>query len=151
MNYKKIYWTDAGLAEIQYADLNAPPKVKTLLTRKDGLCNPYGLALDDVNGKIYWTDVGLDGERVIPPRIQCADLNGPPVEPLICLIDKPSRLVLDVADDKIYWTDSVKIQSARLDGTQGKPFLTRNDGLCRPFSIGLVTTTSGTPSKAYID
>ena len=47
--------------------------------------DPRGLALDVVEGKIYWTDAG---------KIQCANLDGSNIETLVTGLDRPFGLAL---------------------------------------------------------
>ena len=69
----KMYWTDAGTATIQRANLDGS-QVENLVTA--GLDFPLGLALDVGQGKMYWTDDGTD-------KIQRANLDGSQVENLV--------------------------------------------------------------------
>ena len=70
---------------------------------------PYGIALDLVNSKIYWTESS---------RIRCANLDGTNAQDLVDGLNNPNDIALDVEGDKMYWIDtqSNKIQSANLHG-----------------------------------
>ena len=137
----KIYWTDwrawpewhPGQARemglIQRADLDGS-NVEDLITGVS-----FGIALDVVNGKIYWTAWrGLI--RLSKPALRCADLDGSNVKDLITGLSHPQGLALDVVNGKIYWTDTEtgKIQRADLDGSNVKDLIT---GLSSPQGVEL--------------
>ena len=76
-----------------------------------GLDYPFGLALDVVGSKMYWTGSGNAG------KIQRANLDGSNIETLIIGVDS-GGLALDMAGGKIYWTeDGWWIRRANLDGS----------------------------------
>ena len=77
-----------------------------------------GLALDVVNGKMYWTSRSR-------PGIQRADLDGSNVEDLVSE-STACGLALDVVNGKMYWTDSYAgaIQRADLDGSNVEDLIT---------------------------
>ena len=81
---------------------------------------PCGLALDVVNGKMYWTSCSYAGE------IQRADLDGSRVEDLITGLGQSVGIALDVVNGKMYWTDSYagKSQRADLDGSNVEDLIT---------------------------
>lgn len=55
---------------------------------RNGLDTPDGLAIDEVGGKIYWTDTGLN-------RIEVADMDGTMRKVLFWRnIDKPRAITL---------------------------------------------------------
>ena len=102
----KVYWTDArgtihraNLDGSDVEDLFAP------LVRA-----PYSVALDAVDGKIYWTDLLLG-------TVQRAGLDGRGQETIVEGLHTPKGVSL--GGDRIYWADpgTGKIQSARLDGS----------------------------------
>ena len=79
----------------------------------DLLDEPYGIALDVPNGKMYWTERET-GE------ISRANLDGSGVENL--LTDGtlgPGEIALDLISGKMYWTAQFaeKVQRANLDGS----------------------------------
>jgi len=72
---------------------------------------PEGIALDTVNGKMYWADQG-------PSKISRANLDGTDVEILVTSgTTHPHDIGLDFAGGKMYWTDSYtnNIQRAHLE------------------------------------
>jgi DNA-binding beta-propeller fold protein YncE len=71
-----------------------------------------GLALDPVDGKMYWTDTEAG-------VISSANMNGS--ETQIVIDDsglEPLGIALDVAGGKIYWTDSEGVKRASLNGSE---------------------------------
>jgi glucose/arabinose dehydrogenase len=112
----QLYWTDT-LGEpgvppradnIQRADIGGA----NLAIVVGGLGNPQDVAVDLVNGKVYWTD-DLDD------NIQRADLNGSNVQELVAGVNGPKGITLDINGGKMYWADNFtsKIQRANLDGS----------------------------------
>ena len=145
----KMYWTNKGscgapILLIDFFNISTASKalvcepgsigradldgsnVEDLITR---LYQPEGIALDVVNGKMYWTDSDAG-------TIQRADLDGSNVEDLITRLDQPVGIALDVVNGKMYWTDSDAgtIQRADLDGSNVEDLITR---LYQPEGIAL--------------
>ena len=134
----KMYWTDDSADRIQRANLDGS-NVETLLRRTkinfwgntSGRGDPYGIALDVANGKMYWADEGTN-------RIQRANLDGSNIENLVSRgLDDPHGIALDVANGKMYWTDDSadRIQRANLNGSNIENLITQ--GLSDPYGIAL--------------
>jgi low density lipoprotein receptor-related protein 5/6 len=122
-----MYWTNAGSAKIQRANLDGS-SVEDLVTT--GLITPRGIALDIAAGKMYWTDTGTD-------KIQRANLDGSSVEDLVTGLSLLRGIALDLAAGKMYWTNAFfpgKIQRANFDGSSVEDLVT---GLSFPFGIAL--------------
>lgn len=105
---RKIYWTDGSGIHCAEAD---GTNRKTLLSVQIG--NPQEIALDTVNGKIYWTDRGTR-------RIKRANLDGADIEEILTTGDYPKGVAIDTVEGKIYWIEAGwprQIQRANLDGT----------------------------------
>jgi low density lipoprotein receptor-related protein 5/6 len=110
----KVYWVSG--TKIQRGDYNGT-NIEDLVT---GLSTVLTLALDLVNGKMYWIDAEAG-------RIQRANLNGTLTETLISGLPTSGPpfgyalqgLALDVPNGKMYWTDTSTntIQRANLSGT----------------------------------
>jgi hypothetical protein len=94
------------------------------------------VALDEVNGRIYWAGAWSGGETGI---VQRANLDGTEVQTLVdnglYMDDYPVDLVLDVPNGKMYWINMANraIQRANLDGSGVENVVT---GIL-PFSIAL--------------
>ncbi len=113
----KMYWTDHFAVTIQRANLDGS-QIETLVDFYD-LPMELGLrialldklALDEVGGKMYWTDRGLG-------TIQRANLDGSQIEILVSGLTSIWSFALDEAGGKMYWTVDGTIQRANLDGSQ---------------------------------
>ncbi|MBI4717421.1 MAG: hypothetical protein HY763_06430 [Planctomycetes bacterium] len=83
-----------------------------------------GIALDELNGKIYWTDTGLK-------RIRRANLDGSGAETVISRSPTQKRLgviALDLAANRVYWAEHLNdstILRANTDGTSIQTLLYR--------------------------
>ena len=74
-----------GAGKIQRANLDGS-NVEEIVT---GLSNPAGIAVDGLNGKMYWTDAGAG-------KIQRADLNGTNVQELVTGLVGPIGIALGI-------------------------------------------------------
>ncbi len=103
----KIYWTDGD--KIRRAGPDGS-NVEDLVT----FGSPRSLALDVLEGKIYWSDQDTRW-------IWRANLDGSDSEAIIkARLIRPVAIALDRGRGRIYWTDSGsnKIQRANLDGSR---------------------------------
>ena len=103
----KIYWANGE--KIQRADGDGF-NVEDVVTSG----SPRELAVDVLEGKVYWTDQDTR-------KIRRADLDGSNAEDIVSTgLISPVGIALDPGRGKIYWTDtgSNKIQRANLDGSQ---------------------------------
>ncbi len=110
----QTYWTEAGTGTIQ---VYRNEEAETLVT---GLSNPSGIAVDAVNGKLYWTD---RGENDV---IQRSNTDGSDVETLVDTGNVDAfGIALDVPSGKMYWADSALdlIKRANLDGSNVENFI----------------------------
>lgn len=112
-----IYFLDAENNTLSRIGLDGTSRVD-LVNLAEGV--PYGLALDESGGKLYWTlqTTGSD-------YIQRSDINGGGVETLYTFSGggeygaiQPTGLLLDTANSRIYFTDIAndKLWSAAIDG-----------------------------------
>ncbi len=111
----KMYWTCGRTIERANLDGTA---AEALVTR--GASNTYGIDLDVVDGKMYWTDYGTN-------KILRANLDGTAMEELVTTgLGDPLGLALDLSAGKMYWIDwaTDKIQRANLDGTAVEDLVT---------------------------
>ncbi len=103
----KIYWTNGD--KIQRADSDGS-NVEDLVT----FGSPRSLALDVLEGKIYWSDQDTRW-------IWRANLDGSETKAVVTSrLIRPVAIALDLTRGQIYWTDagSNKIQRANLDGSR---------------------------------
>ena len=106
---KKIYWTEQvgrNSGKVSRANLDGS-NVRVLATIKGGV--PRSLAVDPMQGKLYWTDSR--------GRIQRSNLNGKGIRNLIRNLKSPENITVDVAGRKLYWTEHPgRIRRANLNG-----------------------------------
>ncbi len=123
----KLYWTDAGTSDaIVRSDLDGS-NVEVIVST--GLVNPAGIAVDPINGKIYWTDTQDDS-------IKRANLDGSDIEPVVTTgLVTPAGIVLDLLANKMYWVDQGNdtIKRANLDGSSVETIL--DTGLDAPIDL----------------
>ncbi len=108
-----LYFADEDTDSIRRSDLNG----NNVITIVPGAVDPRGLAIDPVDGKLYWSDAGS-----VPRTIQRANLDGSNVETLVSFPTVPETLneiALDLVNGKIYYTNSLggTVFRANLDGT----------------------------------
>ncbi|KAM5312338.1 low-density lipoprotein receptor-related protein 2-like [Glossophaga mutica] len=114
---RNLYWTDATAGQILAIQLTAVWRGKPEYTvvLDDGLNQPRSLALDPLNGLMYWSEK-IGGES----RIEQAGMDGSNRKVLINQgLGWPTSIVLDQLSWRIFWSDDKFhcIGSANLDGT----------------------------------
>ncbi|XP_036314275.2 low-density lipoprotein receptor-related protein 1B isoform X1 [Pipistrellus kuhlii] len=113
---RNLYWTDGTAGQILAIQLTAmwPGKPEYSIVLDDHLNQPLSLALDPLNGLMYWSDIG--GES----HIEQAGMDGSRRKMLINKgLGWPTSIVLDQLSWKIFWADDKFhcIGSVNLDGT----------------------------------
>ena len=109
----KMYWMDifytdvVGPSKIQRANLDGS-NVEDILILGDVWA--YGLDLDLINKKMYWTEQG-------PDRIRRANMDGTNLETVVSTGAFITDLALDPIGAKVYWLGNGKIQRANLNGS----------------------------------
>jgi DNA-binding beta-propeller fold protein YncE len=142
----KVYWCDRG----DVGDKNVNPKV--MRSNLDGssvetlvsadLISPVGIALDTVNGKLYFTDRYAN-------NIRRANLDGTTVEVVVKDTKYPVDLAFDLASRSMFWTTReaggvyrVNMDKNDIDGASLNPIIT---GLHAPIGV----TTDRKKGKLY--
>lgn len=106
-----LYWASAtdGSIWISGKDGQDPAAIVS-----ESLEAPVGLAVDPVEGKVYWNDQGTK-------KIQRSSLDGSTVEDLPITVDLVRGMAVDAIHRKLYWVDdgvnANRIQRSNLDGT----------------------------------
>lgn len=128
---EKLYWTDSETNRIEVSNLNGSCR-KILFW--EHLDQPRAIALDPLNGYMYWTDWG---ER---PKIERAGMDGSKQNRSVIISERihwPNGLTLDYEDSKIYWADAKLnfIHSCNFDGSDRRPVV--QGSLPHPFALTL--------------
>ncbi|ESP02557.1 hypothetical protein LOTGIDRAFT_171958 [Lottia gigantea] len=127
----KLYWTDSETNRIEVSNLDG--SYRTVLFWQ-GLDQPRAIALDPINGYMYWSDWGET------PKIERAGMDGNPLTRQVIVDDNiywPNGLTLDYTDSKIFWADGKLsyIHSCNFDGSDRRVVL--DDSLPHPFALTL--------------
>lgn len=128
-NAQRVYWTNNG--RIQRANLDGSD-IETILAPR--LNKPLYTAIDEIGGKIYWTDGQLFGSA---PVIRRCNLDGTDIENIVTQgLTGPAGIAVDVEDGKVYWADSGlgAIKRTDLDGANPEIVLS---GLTLPNGLAL--------------
>ncbi|XP_012966153.2 prolow-density lipoprotein receptor-related protein 1 [Mesocricetus auratus] len=112
---RNLYWTDRGAGQILAIQLTAVERGKSEFTVVlDDVIQPHSLALDPLNGLMYWSQIGEE------PQIEQAGMDGSSRKTLVNEgLGWPTSIALDQLSWKIFWSDEKFhcIGSANLDGS----------------------------------
>ncbi|XP_030239083.1 very low-density lipoprotein receptor [Drosophila navojoa] len=127
--YNHVYYTDTHKCTIELTNFDGNMG-KVLI--EDALDIPRSIALDPIEGWMYWSDWGAS------PRIERAGMDGSHRTTIINYDVKwPNGITLDLVRKRIYWVDGKLniISSANYDGSQRRQILYSTEYLRHPFSI----------------
>ncbi|XP_017128935.1 very low-density lipoprotein receptor isoform X2 [Drosophila elegans] len=127
--YNHVYYTDTNKCTIELTNFEGSMG-KVLV--KDALDIPRSIALDPIDGWMYWSDWGAS------PRIERAGMDGSHRTAIISYDVKwPNGITLDLVLKRLYWVDGKlnSISSANYDGSQRRQILYSAEYLRHPFSI----------------
>ncbi|XP_053681178.1 low-density lipoprotein receptor 2-like [Anopheles nili] len=127
--YNHIYYTDIKKSTIELTNFDGNMG-KILI--QDDLEIPRAIALDPIDGWMYWTDWGTN------PRIERAGMDGTHRQVIVSYEVKwPNGITLDLVRKRVYWVDAKLnvISSCNYDGTKRSVILYSADFLRHPFSI----------------
>nr|XP_036674490.1 very low-density lipoprotein receptor isoform X4 [Drosophila suzukii] len=127
--YNHVYYTDTHKCTIELTNFEGTMG-KVLV--EDSLDIPRSIALDPIEGWMYWSDWGAS------PRIERAGMDGSHRTTIISYDVKwPNGVTLDLVRKRIYWVDGKLnvISSANYDGSQRSQVLYSGEYLRHPFSI----------------
>lgn len=127
--YNHLYYTDTMRSSIEVINFDGNMG-RTLI--KDAVDIPRALALDPIDGYMYWTDWGAS------PRIERAGMDGSHRQVIVSSNVKwPNGLTLDLERKRVYWVDAKLsvISSCNYDGSDRRLVLYSSDTLRHPFSI----------------
>ena len=104
-----MYWTTLWEGAIRTANLDGTNETVLI----SGLNSPSGISVDEVNGKIYWTE--WSGSN----NVRRANLDGTGIENLVTNMPNANVITLDVANNYMYWSDwdDNTVLRANLDGS----------------------------------
>ncbi|XP_040175048.1 low-density lipoprotein receptor-like isoform X2 [Anopheles arabiensis] len=127
--YNHIYFTDIKKSTIELTNFDGNMG-KVLI--QDDLEIPRAIALDPIDGWMYWTDWGTN------PRIERAGMDGTHRQVIVSYEVKwPNGITLDLVRKRVYWVDAKLnvISSCNYDGSKRSVILYSADYLRHPFSI----------------
>ncbi|XP_050744972.1 very low-density lipoprotein receptor isoform X3 [Drosophila biarmipes] len=127
--YNHVYFTDTNKCTIELTNFEGSMG-KVLV--QDSLDIPRSIALDPIEGWMYWSDWGAS------PRIERAGMDGSHRTAIITYDVKwPNGITLDLVQKRLYWVDGKlnSISSANYDGSQRRQVLYSSEYLKHPFSI----------------
>ncbi|KAH8283831.1 hypothetical protein KR054_002978, partial [Drosophila jambulina] len=127
--YNHVYYTDTHKCTIELTNFEGNMG-KVLI--KDALDIPRSIALDPIDGWMYWSDWGAS------PRIERAGMDGSHRTTIISYDVKwPNGITLDLVKKRLYWVDGKlnTISSSNYDGSERRQVLYSGEYLRHPFSI----------------
>ncbi|CAH1786283.1 unnamed protein product [Owenia fusiformis] len=132
---RKLYWTDSETNRVEVSHLDGTAR-KVLFWQN--LDQPRAIALDPLNGYMYWTDWGET------PKIERAGMDGRQETREVIInteIYWPNGLTLDYDAAKIFWADAKLsfIHSSNFDGTGRSTVVEKS--LPHPFALTLYEDT----------
>ena len=128
-----IYWTEGGMIRTANLDGTNPHDVVGAFA--------IGVAFDPVGRQLYVTSNPPLGAPGPSGRIVQMNTDGTNQQIRVLNLDDPRGLVLEAGaapDRRMYWGDTIKIGSARLDGTDER---TEFSGIASPFDVALEGTS----------
>ena len=132
-----LFWGATGTDSIESANLQSGETAQVVSPSSALAPVCGGIAIDELNGKLYWTDWGID-------IIGVASLDGSNAEVLIDVREtlevtatSPRGIAVDAVGHQIYWADSTRgtIYRANVDGT----------------ATTAIVTGQGSPSDVALD
>ena len=108
-----VFWTAREQGDGKIKVLHDGFMVEDIVT---GLQEPLGIAVDNVNEKVYWSDVNFESNQ---STLQRANFDGSNTETIISIENTIIySIAIDSAQNKIYWTDILanEIMRVNLDG-----------------------------------
>lgn len=134
---EKLYWSEtSGAVGIHRMNLDgSEQQALVTVALGDEIAQVEGLAIDHVQRKMYWTDLGRD-------EVRRANLDGSGIEVLASNashgLQNPVGIDVDTVAEQLYWSDTTtdKITRANLDGSN--PVDVLSSGLSFPRAIWVV-------------
>lgn len=127
--YNHLYFSDTVRKSIDVTNFDGTMS-KVLIS--DDLQSPRAMALDPINGWMYWTDWGTDA------RIERAGMDGSHRQTIVSTNVKwANGITLDLVQQRVYWVDAKLniISSCNYDGSDRRVVLYSSEFLRHPFSV----------------
>lgn len=122
-----MYFSDEAFGKIFRANLDG----SGLTTLVSNLPSPRGMALDTVNGKMYWVERQLQNP-LGPKSVMRANIDGTGVG-VLAIGNAPIDVTIDVDAGQVYWTDGGTVVRIDTDGSNTQNILPGYSG--GPFAI----------------
>lgn len=128
--HQNIYYTDISANQVHMMSWDGR-WTHTIVTDKLDL--PRAIAVNPIDGYIYWTDWGS------APKIERAELDGSDRATLVSAphVHWPNGITVDYANKKLYWCDGYlsKIKMSNMDGSGIETVLYSSEVLRLPYSV----------------
>ncbi|MGB5619636.1 MAG: DUF4347 domain-containing protein, partial [Desulfobacterales bacterium] len=133
-NYSKLYWVDVDTDELRRIELDGTLN-QSLADQSDvtAATGPRSVAVDDVNGHVYWTN-NTSG------AIWRAKLDGSGAATVLTGLASPMGIAVDPSGEKIYWFDTAanELWRADFDGSNAAALITA--GISTPKALAIDAT-----------
>ncbi|MBI9105450.1 MAG: hypothetical protein JEZ04_01825 [Spirochaetales bacterium] len=143
VKHPRIFWTEtsSGNESISRAELDGS-SATGILSDSDGLDNPYAIAVDSVDHKIYWVDSTSD-------KLMYSNFDGSGIGELFDLTASSDAfgIAIDSTNRYLYWTDKTQntISRSSLPPTSSPlvdlVILDSSDSVDSPYGIDVDRTT----------
>ncbi len=123
-----LYWTDKDAPQIQRLIMDCN-QTESLTTPSSGFGSPRGIAIDAINGRVYWAD--FNGGS-----IHRCSLDGSHDQVLVTGLETPADMALDTDMGLLYWaeTDAHRICRMATDSNHLEVVI---DQVSEPYYIAL--------------
>uniref|UniRef100_A0A8D1CWI3 Low-density lipoprotein receptor-related protein 2 n=1 Tax=Sus scrofa TaxID=9823 RepID=A0A8D1CWI3_PIG len=119
---RNLYYTDSEARSIKVLTLRGNVRYRKTLITNDGttlgIGVPVSITVDPAKGKLYWSDLGIEGR--VPAKIACANMDGTSRKNLFTgHLENVGFITLDIQEQKLYWTvrSYISIERGNVDGT----------------------------------
>jgi hypothetical protein len=121
---QRIYWADWPSGTVKSAAMTPEPVVTNIAVKQQ---TPFGVAVDDAGGKVYWLGLNLNKKKNERNSIHRANLDGTEAQ---TLLERPGAgfeggLAIDPIAGKLYWSEGEAhdIAVSNLDGSEAQTLL----------------------------
>jgi len=119
---EKIYWTESTFYNMSRSNVDSSD-IESLIAGQ--FSHLSSISIDNVNSKMYFTDIGDTDGGGSSPAVMRANLDGSNIETLVTNVMYPTGIDLDIQAGKMYFTDGPEpgvgglghVYRSNLDGT----------------------------------